>query len=99
LSRRSAKRGAVDKPARARARRRGPRSARRNLLAGKDRNPPFATVCCGFGERPLRAETAPGGKARLPAHMRRSRSRSATAVLRRDATFNPSRRMSAQLRR
>src|SRR5271165_586990 len=37
--------------------------------------------------RPLRAETAPRGNARLPAHLRHSRSRSATAALRRLRTF------------
>src|SRR5271165_7684974 len=37
------------------------------------------------------AETAPSGKARLPAHLRRSRSRSAMAALRRERQFRANR--------
>src|SRR5271166_5476606 len=48
-----------------------------------DRNLPFATVHAGPYERVLQAEIASGGKARLAAHLRRSRSRSATSAIRR----------------
>ena len=49
----------------------------------KTRFPPVATVCRTFDERWLRADTAPTGKARFPAHLPRSGSRSATDAIRR----------------
>src|SRR5208337_202417 len=50
--------------------------------ASTDRNP-FAMVRQRLDGGPQWAETAPRGKARLPAHLRHSRSRSATAAIRR----------------
>src|SRR5271165_953828 len=53
------------------------------VAASNDRSLPFAMFSQHLDQCPLRAETAPisaPGKARLPAHLRRSRSRPATTT-------------------